>query len=389
VESLRAGERLEFGGALLDFRPTRALEELYPKGITPVQQLSSEQSNTGVILGETFFLKAYRRLHAGVAPEIEMSRYLTEAGFRHSPALVGLATLDRGTGPMALMSLFEYLRNQGDGWTYTLNHLERFAAIAFDPEQRAGAHRLYLSQVRTIGRRVGELHAVLARPSGDPAFSPEPVDANDLVSWSHVLGQEADATFLLLRERATTLPEPLRPRIEEAIATRGAVSQLLGSLADRSLQDVTKTRFHGDLHLGQILLSDDDFVITDFEGEPSRPLEQRRRKHLVARDVAGMLRSFDYARAVALERIRTSRPDLEEVIGETLRQWYELATAAFVDGYEAGIGTASSWPRDPETRSTLVRIFQIEKALYELRYELAARPGWVQVPLDGLLALVR
>jgi maltose alpha-D-glucosyltransferase/alpha-amylase len=102
-----------------------------------------------------------------------------------------------------------------------------------------------------------------------------------------------------------------------------------------------------------------------------------------------MLRSFDYARAVALDRIRTSRPDLEEVLGEALREWHELATAAFVEGHEAGIGSAPSWPRDPETRSALVRIFQIEKALYELRYELATRPAWVQVPLDGLLALVR
>jgi maltose alpha-D-glucosyltransferase / alpha-amylase len=388
AESLRAGERLELGGAVLDFRPTRALEDLYPKGITPVQHLSGEQSNTCVILGETFFLKAYRRLRTGIAPEIEMSRYLTEAGFPHSPALVGLVTLDRGSGPVALISLFEFVRNQGDVWAYTINHLERFAAIASDPGQRADAHRLYLSQVRTIGRRIGELHAALARPSGDPAFSPEPVDAIDLVSWSQELWQEADATFSLLRERATTLPEPLRPRIEQAIASRGAIGQLLGSLADRPLKDITKTRFHGDLHLGQILLSDDDFVITDFEGEPGRPLEQRRRKHLVTRDVAGMLRSFDYARAVALERIRTSRPDLEEVIGGALREWSELSTAAFLDGYDAGIGTASNWPRDAETRSTLVRILQIEKALYELRYELTTRPGWVHVPLDGLLALV-
>jgi len=389
VESLRAGEPVDLGGAMLDFRPTHALEELYTKGISPLQHLAGEQSNTGVILGETFFLKAYRRLRAGIAPETEMSAYLTNAGFRHSPALVGLVTLNRGSGPVSLISLFEFVRNQGDGWTYTLNHLERFASIAPDPEQRANAHRLYLSQVRTIGRRIGDLHAVLARPSGDLAFTPEPVDAIDLVSWSRELREEADATFSLLAERATTLPRSLQARTEEAVASRGAVIELLGSLADRQLHDVTKTRFHGDLHLGQILLSDDDFIITDFEGEPGRPLEQRRRKHLVARDVAGMLRSFDYARAVALERIRTGRPDLEEVIGEALREWYELATGGFIDGYELGIGRASSWPRDPETRSSLIRIFQIEKALYELRYELANRPGWVQVPLDGLLELVR
>jgi maltose alpha-D-glucosyltransferase/alpha-amylase len=149
-----------------------------------------------------------------------------------------------------------------------------------------------------------------------------------------------------------------------------------------------KTRFHGDLHLGQVLLREDDFVITDFEGEPARPLEQRRRKHLVARDVAGMLRSFDYARAVALERVRAGRPDLEDMLDGALAEWYQLATEAFLAGHERGIGSAASWPRDAATRGQLLRILQVEKALYELRYELESRPNWVYVPLHGLLELM-
>jgi maltose alpha-D-glucosyltransferase/alpha-amylase len=388
AESLRAGERLELGGAVLDFQPPRALEELYPKGITPVQHFSGEQSNTVVILGETFFLKAYRRLRTGIALEVEMSGYLSEAGFRHSPALVGVVTLDRGSGPMALISLFEFVRNQGDGWTYTLDHLDRFASIAQDPEHRVSAHELYLNQIQTLGRRIGELHAALARPTDNPAFSPEPVDADDLSTWTRELEDEALVTLSLLAERAASLPESLQPRVAEVAARRAVILDLLRSLSDCKLQNVTRTRFHGDLHLGQVLLREDDFVITDFEGEPARSLEQRRRKHLVARDVAGMLRSFDYARAVALERVRAGRPDLEGVLDEALGKWYELATEAFIAGHERGIGSAASWPRDPATRGRLLRILQIEKALYELRYELETRPNWVYVPLHGLLALV-
>jgi maltose alpha-D-glucosyltransferase/alpha-amylase len=388
VESIRAGDTVRLGDARLEFRTTRAFEGLYPRGVAPVQHLSGEQSNTGVLLGDAFFLKGYRRLRSGIAPEVEMAAYLTEAGFRHCPALAGLVTLDRGDGAMALMSLFEFVRNQGDGWTYTLNHLERFASVAQDPEQRGSAHELYLNQMQTLGRRIGELHAALARPTEDPAFRPEPVDADDLSTWTRELEDEAQATLSLLPERAASLPESLQPRVAEVSARRAAILDLLRSLSSCRLQNVTKTRFHGDLHLGQVLLREDDFVITDFEGEPARPLEQRRRKHLVARDVAGMLRSFDYARAVALERVRAGRPDLEGVLDEALGKWYELATEAFSAGHERGIGSAASWPRDAATRRRLVRILQVEKALYELRYELESRPNWVHVPLHGLLALV-
>ena len=159
-------------------------------------------------------------------------------------------------------------------------------------------------------------------------------------------------------------------------------------MRDVRVDGLQKTRAHGDLHLGQILLSEDDFIITDFEGEPARSVAQRRRKHLAMRDVAGMLRSFDYARAVALDRTRTGRPDLEGVIEEALGQWYELVTR-FPDRLRR-----SGWNRGwlVERRhdgGTLLRTFQIEKALYELRYELENRPAWAHVPLNGLLALVR
>jgi len=192
----------------------------------------------------------------------------------------------------------------------------------------------------------------------------------------------------MLENHAASLPEPLWPRIAEALASRAAIADLLGSLRKLSIAGLVKTRFHGDLHLGQVLLSEESFIITDFEGEPARPVEQRRRKHLALRDVAGMLRSFDYARAVALEHARAGRPDVEAFLADALVEWYGLATNSFIKGYERGLGSAAIRPRDAATRERLLRILQIEKALYELRYELENRPGWVHVPLNGLLALL-
>ena len=388
IEAMRARGRVPFGNAQLELRPTREFDRLFDQGIEPVQHLFGDQSNTGVIFGEALFLKAYRRLRTGLAPEIEMSAYLTEAGFRDSPALAGVVMLDDGDDAIAVMSLFEFRRNQGDGWNYTLNHLERFASIAHDPEQRPSAHQLYVNQMKTLGHCVGELHTVLARQTEDQAFNPEPIEAADLEGWCRELEREADATLRMLGDQAAKLPEPLQPRIAEALASRAAIADLVGSLRRLSMAGLVKTRFHGDLHLGQVLLSEGSFVITDFEGEPGRPVEQRRRKHLALRDVAGMLRSFDYARAVAFERACVGRPDLEALLTDALVQWYGLATRAFIEGYEGGLGSAARQPREVATRERLLHILQIEKALYELRYELESRPGWVHVPLNGLLALL-
>ena len=389
VENLRAARDFRAGDGLFEFRPTRKFFEIDARGCVPVQHFSGEQSNTSVMLGETFFLKAYRRLREGPAPEVEMAAYLTEAGFRNCAALAGLVTLDRGSGPVTLMALFEFMRNQGDAWTYTLNHLDRFASIVQDPEQRGEAHELYLNQMRTLGRRIGELHQVLARRSEDPAFQPETVTGADLDAWSQEIGQEAEATLASLLQRTSRLPEQATAPAAELLALREVVTDRIARLRDVRVDGLQKTRAHGDLHLGQILLSEDDFIITDFEGEPARPVAQRRRKHLAMRDVAGMLRSFDYARAVALDRTRTGRPDLEGVIEEALGQWYDLVSPAFLTGYAGAAGTAGGWLSDTTTAETLLRTFQIEKALYELRYELENRPAWAHVPLNGLLALVR
>jgi maltose alpha-D-glucosyltransferase / alpha-amylase len=159
---------------------------------------------------------------------------------------------------------------------------------------------------------------------------------------------------------------------------KGLESAVLGEL---------KTRYHGDLHLGQVLLTADDFLITDFEGEPARPIEERRQKGSPLRDVAGMLRSFDYARAVAFERAQTRSPDVTMRIEAAFGAWRDESCAAFLEGYRAGVGNAASVPANEDDRRRVIDLYQLEKALYELRYEVDNRPLWLNVPAQGLLRL--
>ncbi|HSN71799.1 MAG TPA: maltose alpha-D-glucosyltransferase, partial [Steroidobacteraceae bacterium] len=303
---------LPLAGGALEFRSTRRYRELCGDALEPVRNLGVEQSNTSVILGERLFLKAYRRLRDGVNPDIEMSRYLTEVvEFDHIAPLAGSLEWTRSDGtPVTLAALFGFVPNQGDGWRYTIDHLERHGAslLRAGPAEEGATHDLYLQQMGTLGLRVGELHAALARPADDPAFAPEPIRERDVTAWGREVRREAEATLRTLRTRMSGLPDPVRERAESLIAARAKLLARIRDLAAKPV-DAVKTRFHGDLHLGQLLVVRDDFLIIDFEGEPARPFPERRRKHSVLRDVAGMLRSFDYARAVALEHALGGRPE--------------------------------------------------------------------------------
>jgi maltose alpha-D-glucosyltransferase/alpha-amylase len=184
----------------------------------------------------------------------------------------------------------------------------------------------------------------------------------------------------------TTLDAPIRAQAKALLGERAHLRERIAQ-ADTRTVDAVKTRYHGDLHLGQVLLTADDFIIIDFEGEPGRPLEERRRKHSPLRDVAGMLRSFDYARAVALDKAVAGRPDMREQVSSAFESWLHSCSRVFMDGYRAGVGDAPCWPTAES--DALIGLFQIEKATYELRYELDHRPAWVGVPISGLLALAR
>jgi len=382
-----------FDGGGLRFESTGAHAELFRSATDSVEYLRGEQSNFGAVIGDALFLKGYRRLRSGIHPDIEMSRHLTEvARYPNVAPLAGSLTLVGKSGePTVLAALFGYVRNQGDGWDWTQNHLERYATTLV--EQTAPGeqdpHALYHAQIETLGRRIGELHAALCRSSDDAAFAPEPIIQKDLAAWSGEVRREASRTLRQLREAMPGLARPLRDSASQLLGQRSKLLGCLGGLAEdsRSLR-ATKTRFHGDLHLGQVLVVRDDFLVIDFEGEPGRPFEQRRRKHSALRDVAGMLRSFDYARAVALERAIARKPEAADRLVPGLYAWLGATRGAFQSGYLLGVDGASCVPRSHRDFSRLVRFFELEKALYELRYELAHRPAWVGVPLEGILGIL-
>jgi maltose alpha-D-glucosyltransferase/alpha-amylase len=390
AQAVEASASVPFGDGELRFTPTRSYAELASGGLEPVQYLGREQSNTSVVLGEHLFLKGYRQSRAGTNPDMEVPRFLTEVGFRAIPPLAGAVEYLRpDEPPVTLAALFAFVRNQGDGWAYALSHLERFATslVAAPGTQTDAPHALFLSQMHTLGQRIGEMHAALATDTAQEDFKPEPITPDDVSQWIRDIVAEAHVTFELVEKRIEDLSEPVRAVARDLLSQQELLTDRLTALRQTTPQGY-KTRYHGDLHLGQVLLVADDFLITDFEGEPARTIEERRRKSSPVRDVAGMLRSFDYARAVAQERAISLRPDLTDRLEPAFNSWHAQTRKAFLKGYRTGSSNARSVPADEASFEQLSTLFEIQKALYEVRYELANRPQWLAVPAQGLTTLV-
>ena len=312
-----------------------------------VRRLSAEQSNTSIVFGEQVILKLIRKLEPGRNPELEIGALLARRGFRGTPALLGALTL-RIDVEATVGVAHRFVRVESDGWSYVLESLVR------DPPPRVAL----LAQVRELGVRIGEMHVALAAPD-DPAFIPEPIRREDLQRWTTTLIGELDAT---VRAAAGMVPD-LEARI-------GALRARIERLADAAPSGV-RLRQHGDLHLGQVLRSDGEWLIFDFEGEPARPLAQRREKHSPYKDVAGMLRSFAYAAAAAEKR------------GAAVADVRRPVRRAFLEGYRSR--ASALLPGDEETGRLLLETLELEKLLYELRYEVGHRPEWIAIPARDLL----
>lgn len=396
MNAMAKHSELPFGSGLLRFFVTSAYWQIVAETeLHSLRRPQVEGTNSTVILGERLFLKFYRQLREGLNPELEMGRFLTEVSpFPNISPLVGAIEYSDSDGmPVTLGLLQGYMDNQGDGWTYTIEYLERFyedclarpQAIVENAEDRHGD---YLLMIRTLGQRTGELHKALAVHSGDPAFDPDPVQPEDLRAWGEQVRTDVSTTLeKLAAQPRETLPENVGAAIEELSGAKQSLLERIVNLTPESLSAV-KTRYHGDYHLGQVLLSENDFIIIDFEGEPARPITERRHKHSPLRDVAGMLRSLSYAGAVALANCTVERPDDKARLQPYRRDWEEVAANAFLSGYREGVQDCPSWPHDPTQASKLIELFVIEKALYELRYELDHRKDWIAIPVAGLLEIV-
>ncbi|HRP29488.1 MAG TPA: hypothetical protein PLG77_13740 [Burkholderiaceae bacterium] len=241
--------------------------------------------------------------------------------------------------------------------------------------------------MRVLARRVAELHVALARRTGDAAFDPEPASDEDVARWARNARDECLQTLARLRDRAEPWPEPLRDGVAQAIGAESALLSGIEAAAASGLRPL-KTRVHGDLHLGQVLVCRDDFVLIDFEGEPGRGFEERRVKTSALRDVAGMLRSFDYARHAALQAAAAGEPG-QERLAPLARRWEREMRAAFLESYADTVVEAGLYADRAAfaAAAVLLRMFELEKALYELRYEMDNRPDWIGVPLAGIAAL--
>ncbi|MCI0409216.1 MAG: putative maltokinase, partial [Acidobacteria bacterium] len=396
VEAMGQGVELPFGKGRFKFSATAAFVRLV--GDTSLQEMRPPMvagSNTAVILGDQLFLKVYRHLQEGLSPEVELGHFLTEISpFAHVVPLAGALEYQDVEGNRFALGLLQgYVANQGDAWSYTLDYLKRFLEAArLKPleEMMAQAeelHAVHLLMMHTLGRRTGELQQALSRRTGDPAFDPEPISAEDLSYWSEQIRDEAVRTLDLVQRYQERLPASLGTEIERLLSLRRAIENRISDLTPLDLE-AFKTRHHGDYHLGQVLLVENDFIIVDFEGEPARPLHERRAKHSPLRDVAGMLRSFDYAASVAVQYCALERPEDRMLLEPHARAWERLARAAFLAGYREGVEGCPSYPANPDHSDRLIRLFMLEKALYELRYELDNRPDWIGVPLLGLLRLL-
>ncbi|HEY2730719.1 MAG TPA: hypothetical protein VGK52_12335 [Polyangia bacterium] len=405
----REGTRRRGGAGELRGEGTAELERMVASAALPPRSSSAEQSNSSVVLGERVLLKTYRLLTAGLNPELELGRYLT-AHPRQPPTPRVLGALqyrgrDGREGSVAIVH--EYLRNDGDAWSRTVRALrgsfERIAA----GEREEGALGLprFIAEAETLGGCVGDLHLALAEttPGGaaaDPAFAPSSLTDEDRAAA--VAGVEAALTRVLPRLPAhvARLPEPLRKRVlrllEPAGAERGRIAELLGRFRDERLC-VVKIRTHGDLHLGQVLCRGDDFIIIDFEGEPTRTLAERRAKSSPVRDVVGMLRSYDYAPAVAAREELDG--DRSRAIADFAEAWKRAVTSGFLRGYLARAQDAPFLPTAPRAPSApraqvsptelalMLRFYELERVIYELGYEMNNRPDWLYIPLRGLAAL--
>ena len=402
-------------GSLRGIRGKAFLDLMVPAETTlQVRRSSAEQSNTSILFGDRFILKLFRRQEPGLNPDAEIGQYLAEkTNFDRIPPFAGSIEVDGLTGfdgKIASLGMLQGLvANEGDGWKWTLKDLDRYyetcARLPF-PENLSGELRrplelsdqpptqvardhlgLYLEAGATLGRRTAELHLALGAPTDDPAFAPEALTGVDLQAQLTGIRQHASSVLDVLQERLSHLPDEVVKVAASVLSRRRQILDHFGSLND-DFQQTQRIRIHGDYHLGQVLRVKTDFVILDFEGEPARPLAVRRSKQCPLKDVAGMLRSFGYAAYAGLMNYTARHPEDVTGLEPWAQLWERSAATEFLRAYrEAAQGADFLPPRQVDFRK-LLNVFLLEKAVYEILYELNSRPAWVRIPLMGIMSLV-
>ena len=380
---------------------------------TKPRVISAEQSNTSITYDNTFYLKIYRKVDRAINPDVELSRHLSEtAGFKHTPGYIGAIEWKFGKETMVLGMMQEMVKSTSDGWAYMLDRLDDFnekilsntdagfvmpelvgslSAPAVFEEVPAAIQELLEANVaencHLLGQRTAEMHLALAHDTTDPAFTPEPFSLHYQRSLFSSLQSLVRVAFSSLSKNLKSLDPEIRAEAEEVLGMKNEILNILKQVYSRKI-DVNKIRIHGDFHLGQVLFTGKDFLILDFEGEPSRSYSERRLKYSALRDVAGMIRSFHYAAFGSLFLDNQIRKEDITVLLPYVEQWYHYMSGFFIKSYMEKVGNSAIVPDNAADLETLLQTYLLQKAIYELNYELNNRPDWVIVPLRGIKAIV-
>jgi maltose alpha-D-glucosyltransferase/alpha-amylase len=375
--------------------------------------LSAEQSNTSITYDGKFYLKIYRKVDRAINPDMELTKFLSqEAKFKNIPGFIGAIEWNFGNEKMVLGMMQEMVTSTSDGWEYMLDRLNDFnetllsgtdgvetaqeligtltQPVAFEelPDNLKEKLEVTVAElVRLLGERTGEMHTALASEQQDPAFKPEDYSLHYQRSVFSSLQSLVRVAFQSLSKNLKKLPDGVRQEAEEVLAMKDEVLGIMKKIYSRKI-DVTKIRIHGDYHLGQTLYTGKDFLILDFEGEPARSYSERRLKYSPLRDVAGMIRSFHYAAYGSLLLDNQIRPEDVSKLIPHVEQWYHYMSGFFIKSYLETVDGASFVPKQTEDLEILLQTFLMQKAVYELNYELNNRPNWVLVPLRGIKSIV-
>lgn len=378
--------------------------------------MKAEQSNTSIIYGDRVILKVFRRIEEGINPDFEIGRFLTEkVHFAHVPPVVGALEYQQGqNAPMTVAILQGFVPNEGDAWQYTLDSLSHYFEHALTSEREAPdvlrfsvdvlldlADKdlpssvyeeigTYIEQARLLGQRTAELHCALASSPRDPQFAPEAFTALYQRSLYQSMRTQASQVVQLFRKNVPKLKEDIQAQAQKLLSLEKQILDRFRQVSNKKIQ-AQRTRYHGDYHLGQVLYTGKDFVIIDFEGEPARPLSERRIKQSPLRDVAGMLRSFRYAAQISLlEQSGNTvvRPEDMVALKAWANFWQGWVSVSFLKAYLETATQGTFLPTVREELHILLDVFVLEKAVYELGYEMNNRPDWIHVPIEGLLQLL-
>ncbi len=415
-EMIARGKRSKVKGGELVGRRSRAFRTLLAGAGSPESSsvLTAEQTNTSIIIDNRFFLKLYRRLEEGANPEVEMGQFLTDGiRFDGVAPLAGTLEYRRSTAePVTIAMLQGYIPSHGDAWSFTLDEVARYYDLVLSKRGEVpGAPKLppslfdvdfaavpplmqeliggfYLEMVMLLGRRTGELHLALASRSDEAAFCPEPYSILYQRSVYQSMRSLARKVLAHLGRNVGRLGQDAAEEAKRLLAAEQDLLQRFGRFLDRKFSAM-KTRIHGDYHLGQVLFTGKDFVIIDFEGEPARTMSERRIKRSPLRDVAGMLRSFHYAaHAVLLQQLRVRSEDVP-ILEEWAEVWYRFVSGVFLHAYLTTVAASPFIPGDRQELEIMLDAFLLEKAVYELGYELDNRPDWAGIPIRGIRGILQ